>query len=108
MEDPLKKIALLAAAAALAAGPALAQSVAIDLTPEQETTIYSTLHSGATVGAAPSDVTVTVGEPLPETIELRPVPQTVEIEGIREYHYAVVGPQVVLVEPDSRKVVRVI
>jgi hypothetical protein len=104
----MKRIALLAAAAALASGPALSQAVGVDLTPQQETTIYSTLHAGATVGAAPADVTIAVGQPLPEAVELRPVPQTVKVESIRQYRYAVVGPQVVLVEPQSRKVVRVI
>lgn len=80
----------------------------IELTPQQETTIYSTLHSGATVGAAPADVTITVGQPLPESVELKPLPDTVEIETVQDYLYAVVGPQVVLVEPDSRKIVKII
>lgn len=104
----MKRISLLAAALVFAASPALAQSVAIDLTPEQETTIYSELHTDATVGAAPGDVTVEVGTELPETIRLQPMPQSVQIETVREYRYAVVGPQVVLVEPDSRKVVKII
>lgn len=104
----MKRLTLLAAAIAFASGPALAQSVAIDLTPQQETTIYSTLHSGATVGAAPGDVSVAVGTELPASIELKPVPQTVKVNTVQKYHYAVVGPEVVLVEPDSRKVVKII
>jgi len=104
----MKRLAILATAIALAAGPALAQQTMIKLTPQQETTIYSTLHSGATVGAAPADVTVTVGQPLPDSVELKPMPDTVEIDTVQDYHYAVIGSQVVLVEPEGRKIVKII
>ncbi len=104
----MKRISLVVAAMALAAGPALAQAVAIDLTPEQETTIYTELHSSATVGAAPADVSVQVGTELPDTVKLQPVPDSVKIKSVEKYEYAVIGPQVVLVEPDTRKVVKII
>jgi Protein of unknown function (DUF1236) len=45
---------------------------------------------------------VVVGEPLPSTVELRTVPQHTE------YSYAVVNNQRVIVEPRSRKVIKVI
>lgn len=104
----MKRLAILATAAALMAGPALAQQTTITLTPEEETTIYTTLHSSATVGAAPADVSVSVGATLPETVELQPLPDTLKIETVKKYEYAVIGPQVVLVEPDSRKIVKII
>jgi hypothetical protein len=45
---------------------------------------------------------VVVGEPLPPTVELRPVPQHTE------YRYAVVNDRRVIVEPRTRKVVRIL
>jgi len=45
---------------------------------------------------------VVVGEPLPAVVELRPVP------GYVDYRYAVVNSQRVIVEPRTRRVVRVI
>ena len=45
---------------------------------------------------------VIVGEPLPETVELRPVPSHTE------YRYAVVNDRRVIVEPRTRKVIKII
>ena len=45
---------------------------------------------------------VVVGEPLPDYVELRPVPQ------YDTYSYAVVNNQRVIVEPGTRRVIRVI
>jgi hypothetical protein len=45
---------------------------------------------------------VVVGEPLPPTVELRPVPSHTE------YRYAVVNDRRVIVEPRTRKVIKII
>ena len=45
---------------------------------------------------------VVVGEPLPTTVELRPVPQ------YTEYRYAVVNDRRVIVEPRTRKIIRIL
>lgn len=45
---------------------------------------------------------VVVGEPLPPTVELRPVPN------YRQYDYAVVNDRRVIVEPRTRKVIKII
>lgn len=45
---------------------------------------------------------VVVGEPLPETVVLRPVPSHME------YRYAVVNDRRVIVEPRTRRVIRII
>ena len=45
---------------------------------------------------------VVVGEPLPATVELRPVPSHTE------YRYAVVNDRRVIVEPRTRKVIKII
>jgi len=61
---------------------------------------------GAVTGArAPSVMVqerVVVGEPLPGYVELRPVPR------YSQYRYAVVNNQRVIVEPRTRKVIRII
>jgi hypothetical protein len=43
-----------------------------------------------------------VGEPLPETVELRAVPN------YTEYRYAVVNDRRVIVEPRTRKIIKII
>ena len=45
---------------------------------------------------------VVVGEPLPPTVELRPVPR------YSEYRYAVVNDRRVIVDPRTRRVIRII
>jgi hypothetical protein len=45
---------------------------------------------------------VVVGEPLPEAVELRPVPSHTE------YRYAVVNDRRVIVEPRTRRVIKII
>jgi hypothetical protein len=45
---------------------------------------------------------VVVGEPLPASVELRPVPS------YTEYRYAVVNDRRVIVEPRTRKVIKII
>jgi len=45
---------------------------------------------------------VVVGEPLPEVVELRPVPSHTE------YRYAVVNDRRVIVEPRTRRVIRIL
>jgi hypothetical protein len=45
---------------------------------------------------------IVVGEPLPTTVELRTVPQHTE------YRYAVVNDRRVIVEPRTRRVIRIL
>lgn len=45
---------------------------------------------------------VVVGEPLPDTVELRPVPR------YTEYRYAVVNDRRVIVDPRTRRVIKII
>ena len=60
---------------------------------------------GAVPRSEPSVVVrerVVVGEPLPPTVELRPVPN------YTEYRYAVVNDRRVIVEPRTRKVIKIL
>jgi hypothetical protein len=106
----MRKTTMLPAALALSlfgAGSALAQGT-IEITPEQETSVYTIITKEKVRKAPPADVTVSVGAVLPETVEVYEVPTTVEVPAVRKYRYTVVKDQVVLVDPTSRKVVKVI
>jgi len=96
----------LIAASLLTSGAALAQ-----------TTVQGTVGVGtaveipdAVITAIPADrgpsvavrERVVVGEPLPSTVELRPVPR------YSDYRYAVVNDRRVIVEPRTRKVIKII
>jgi hypothetical protein len=99
----------LALALTLLAGTAAAQAV-IDLTPEEEDTIYTTI-TRETVGAAPraeSDWHARVGIEVPARVELYEVPTAVQVAPVREYRYTIINDDVVLVDPGTRRVVRVI
>jgi hypothetical protein len=102
----MNRLAVSVAAVLLSASPLFAQT-AIEITPEQETTIYSTL-SRETVAAAPADVRISVGAELPREVELRELPASIEVPTVRRYRYTVIGGRVVLADPQTRKVVRVI
>ena len=62
----------------------------------------------AVIGAVPRERSVVVrervvvGEPLPEVVELRPVPSHTE------YRYAVVNDRRVIVEPRTRRVIKIL
>lgn len=86
---------------------ALSQAV-IEFTPEQERTIYSTVIASPVRTAPPADLRVAVGVELPAAVELYDVPAAVEFPAARRLRYTVVDRQVVLVDPGTRKVVRVI
>ncbi|HEX5509647.1 MAG TPA: DUF1236 domain-containing protein, partial [Pseudolabrys sp.] len=48
------------------------------------------------------DGEVVVGYPVPRTVELRPIPRD------RHYSYAIINDRRVIVEPETRRVIRVI
>ena len=103
----MRRLAIATAALLLTTGASLAQAT-IEITPEQEMQVYSTLHTTQTVGTAPADFEVNVGAVLPESIELQSVPETIAVEPVRKYRYVVIKDRVVLVEPESRKIVKII
>jgi len=86
---------------------ALAQAV-IEFTPEQERTIYSTVIAAPVRTAPPADIRVAVGAELPGAVELYEVPAAIEYPAARRLRYTVIDRQVVLVDPGTRKVIRVI
>ena len=102
----MKRMAV-AAAAAMLAYPAFAAT--IQITPE-----VSTQFRQYVVKQHVKPVTiqekVVVGSPLPATVTLEPVPDVIVQANpdFKTYEYAYVGDQIVLVEPQTRKVIQVI
>ena len=92
-----------AAAMMMLCGTGLAAAQDVVIAPEQETVIreYVTTHKVAPI-QAPADVQITVGSTLPETIELQPI----DVPDV-QYRYVVVDNQTVLVEPGTRKIIRI-
>jgi hypothetical protein len=97
-----------AALTLVAALPASAQTtgVAVEIAPEQRTMIreYVVREKVAPVTIRER---VTVGATLPADVELRAVPETWG-PSVSRYRYVYHGNNVVLVEPSTRRVVRII
>jgi hypothetical protein len=105
------------AAIALAAGigTASAQSTTTTTTttttisPEQETTIYRTItREQVAVQPPPPEWAPSVGVEVPAQVQLYNMPSTVEVPSVRSDRYTVVNGHVVLVDPGTRRVVRII
>jgi hypothetical protein len=80
-------------------GAAAAQDVVIQ--PEQETVIREYVKKQPLASLKLPGVELNIGSTLPDTVELREVPDV-------KYRYVVVDNQTVLVDPDTRKIVKVI
>ena len=78
----------------------------VHITSEEEATIYSTLSQGS-LGMAPVRSKLTVGAKISPVVELQKVPETVPA-ALKGYKYTVHSDRVYIVDPSSRKVVRVI
>ncbi|WP_056707975.1 DUF1236 domain-containing protein [Bosea sp. Leaf344] len=101
------KMLVLAAGAVLLSAPALAQSsttTTTTITTEQTGKVRSYVMK-----EKPESVKITkevsVGAELPNEVQLRTLPADV---GVSEYSYTVVNGQTVLVEPRTRKIVKII
>ena len=88
-------------------GLIFAQAV-LQISPEQERTVYTNIYGQRVVTETTPDFDVAVGAVLPGEVKIYEVPTTVEYAPVREYRYATVGSRVVLVEPATRRVIRVI
>lgn len=85
--------------AALAQGVSVGGTVGVAVEPPPGVTTYVEREDAPSVAV---EERVVVGEALPATVELRPIPE------YREYRYAVVNQKRVIVEPRTRKVVKII
>jgi hypothetical protein len=106
----MKKILLggvMSAALLFSTDMVFAQAV-LEITPQQERTVYTNIYGQRVVTETIPQFDVSVGAVLPGEVQVYEVPATVEYEPVRQYRYVTVGNRVVLVEPASRRVIRVI
>lgn len=106
----MRKASLLSAVAGsmmlLTAASALAQVV--EITPDEETEVYTTVTRERVRTPPPAGFNVTVGATVPADVELYPVPNTVRYAPYRQYRYTVMQDRVYIIDPGTRRVVRVI
>jgi hypothetical protein len=95
------------AALLFSSGAVLAQGV-VEFTPQTERSVYTNLYGQRVVTETTPQYEVAVGSVIPSEVQLYEVPATVDYAPVRQYRYVTVGPRVVLVEPATRKVVRVL
>ncbi|MER8766973.1 DUF1236 domain-containing protein [Mesorhizobium sp. M0968] len=79
-------------------GAAAAQDVVIE--PQQETVIKEYVHKQPLASVKIPGVELNIGSTLPDTVELREVPNV-------KYRYVVVDNRTVLVDPSTRRIVKV-
>ncbi|MER9615597.1 DUF1236 domain-containing protein [Mesorhizobium sp. M0207] len=79
-------------------GAAAAQDVVIE--PQQETVIKEYVKKQPLASVKIPGVELNIGSPLPDTVELHEVPNV-------KYRYVVVDNRTVLVDPSTRKIVKV-
>jgi hypothetical protein len=84
-----------------ASGAALADEVIV--TPEQQTVIREYVHKHPLASISLPGVELNVGSALPDTVELR----SIDVPDVK-YKYVVVGDRTVLVDPGTRKIVKII
>jgi hypothetical protein len=82
----------------------------LKLTAEQRQTIYASISSQKQKETAPPDFRATVGAVVPQSIELQALPKTIVelIPALKDYEFAMVANQVLLVDPKNKQVVEVI
>lgn len=99
--------ALIAASAGFAAAQTITTTT-VEMTPEQRTTVYRSITRERIPAPPPADFRVSVGADVPSAVELYEVPASVEVVPVQRYRYTVVGDDVVLVDPSTRRVVQII
>jgi Protein of unknown function (DUF1236) len=80
-------------------------SNSVTFSPAEETKIKEYVTKEKRSVAAPSGFSLSVGADVPQSVELYSFPSDV---GVAKYRYTVIGGKTALVDPSTRKVVRVI
>ena len=107
-------LAMLAAVAMVAgAGVASAESTTTvtttTISPQQETTIYRTItHEQVAVQPPPPEWAPSVGIEVPAQVQLYQMPSTIDVPSVQSDRYTMVNGHVVLVDPSTRRVIRII
>ena len=82
----------------------------LKLTAAQKQTIYSSISNQKQKETAPPTFQAAVGAVVPGSVELQRLPKTIVdlIPELKDYEYAMVANQVLLVDPKSKQVVEII
>ncbi len=96
------KIAIITAAA-LAAGLSMAAAQDVVITPEQDTVVREYVKKKPLASISVPGVELNIGSTLPETVEVHRFEDMPDME----YQYTVVDDRTVLVEPETRRIVKV-
>lgn len=82
----------------------------LKLTAAQKQTIYSSISSQKQNETAPPTFHAAVGAVVPASVELKPLPETVVelIPELKDFEFAMVTNQVLLVDPKNKQVVEII
>src|SRR5688572_3126459 len=89
-------------------GPAWAQTTVIEISPEQERNVYTIITRERVRTPPPPDMRFSVGAVLPESVEMYDLPPAIEVPAVRPYRYTVWDDRVVLIDPGTRRVIRII
>ncbi|MER8482511.1 DUF1236 domain-containing protein [Mesorhizobium sp. M1322] len=95
-----KQLTLAAAGILLLVGVSAAAAQDVIIQPEQDTVIREYVKKKPVASLSLPGVELNIGTPLPETVELYEVPDV-------QYRYVVVDGRTVLVDPGTRKIVKV-
>ena len=102
-------IALAAGIGTASAQSTTTTTITTTVSPEQETTIYRTItREQVAVQPPPAEWAPSVGVEVPAQVQLYNMPSTVEVPSVRSDRYTVMNGHVVLVDPGTRRVVRII
>ncbi|SJM33949.1 DUF1236 domain-containing protein [Mesorhizobium delmotii] len=95
------RLSTVAAGFLLLAGIGAAAAQDVIIAPEQETVIREYVEKQPLASVKIPGVELNIGSTLPDTVELHEVPDV-------EYRYVVVDNQTVIVDPGTRKIVKII
>ncbi|WP_052003015.1 DUF1236 domain-containing protein [Microvirga sp. BSC39] len=86
------------------------KSASVSLSSEQRKKFRTSVETTGSTRQTTSKVEIREGVTLPQDVEILEVPQTVisEVPELRTYRYVVIGDEVALVEPETRRVIEVI
>jgi hypothetical protein len=87
----------------LIAGAGIAAADTVVIQPEQETVIREYVKKQPLASIDLPGIELNIGSSLPDTVELH----SIEVPDVK-YRYVVVGGRTVLVEPDTRRIVKII
>ncbi len=97
-------------AAAAAGSMTKSENASLQLTATQRHELYRDITKEKMSQAAPTQFTARVGKVVPSSIKLDPMPAsaTKQVPETKSYDYAMLGKEVILVDPSSKKIASII